>query len=345
MIALAGGGCGWLTPSVIGCALMRITAGVFAATQSAQMKKRLAQCLISTQCPQCDGKRLRREALWVTFDGLDIGTLSRRPLHEVAQLLHPAADGKRNDTAKHPEQVIAAQRIAADLRARIEVVQEVGLGYLSLERSTPTLSPGELQGLRLATQIRWQSFGVVHVMDEPSAGSHPADAQALLGALDQLKVTGNSVVEVEHKVDVIRHADWIVDVGPAAGVHGGKVLNSGPPAGLEHVEVSTTRRYLFSTPPQVHSHARNASGCLQLRGYLDASAARAGGCGQHGDRGRARYARGRQQRLGAGHGARDRRCVRTGCCGRHAGGCCVVSWQPDCAVSCGADPFNDVGRS
>lgn len=218
------------------------------------MKKRVAQYLISTQCPQCDGKRLRREALSVTFAGLDIGELSRRPLDEVADLLRPAAEGaggKRNDRRKqadtHPEQAIAAQRIAADLRARIEVVQALGLGYLSLERSTPTLSPGELQRLRLATQIRSQLFGVVYVMDEPSAGLHPADAQALLGALDQLKAAGNSVFVVEHEVDVIRHADWIVDVGPAAGVHGGQVLYSGPPAGLEQVEASSTRRYLFGT--------------------------------------------------------------------------------------------------
>ncbi|WP_355607894.1 excinuclease ABC subunit UvrA [Xanthomonas cannabis] len=244
----------------------------FATTQSAQMKKRVAQYLISTQCPQCDGKRLRREALSVTFAGLDIGELSRRPLDEVAELLRPAAQadvrtqGSRKGAASHPEQAIAAQRIAADLRARIGVVQALGLGYLSLERSTPTLSPGELQRLRLATQIRSQLFGVVYVMDEPSAGLHPADAQALLGALDQLKAAGNSVFVVEHEVDVIRHADWIVDVGPAAGVHGGQVLYSGPPAGLEQVQASSTRRYLFGTPPPVQSRARAATGWLQLRG-------------------------------------------------------------------------------
>ncbi|MFO3706745.1 excinuclease ABC subunit A [Xanthomonas codiaei] len=244
----------------------------FATTQSAQMKKRVAQYLVSTQCPQCDGKRLRREALSVTFAGLDIGELSRRPLDEVAELLRPAAEadlrtqGNKKGAAAHPEQRIAAQRIAADLRARIAVVQALGLGYLSLERSTPTLSPGELQRLRLATQIRSQLFGVVYVMDEPSAGLHPADAQALLGALDQLKAAGNSVFVVEHEVDVIRHADWIVDVGPAAGAHGGQVLYSGPPAGLEAVEASSTRRYLFGAPPQVHRHARQASGWLQLRG-------------------------------------------------------------------------------
>ncbi len=238
----------------------------FASTQSAQMKKRVAQYLISTECPDCHGKRLRREALSVTFAGLDIGALSQRPLAQVAELLRPAAEGRLKGAARHPEQAVAAQRIAEDLRARIAVVQALGLGYLTLERATPTLSPGELQRLRLATQIRSQLFGVVYVMDEPSAGLHPADAQALLRALDQLRAAGNSVFVVEHEIDVIRHADWIVDVGPGAGQHGGQVLYSGPPAGLAAVEASSTRRYLFGDPPAVHRAARVPSGWLRLRG-------------------------------------------------------------------------------
>src|SRR6185369_7094600 len=114
----------------------------------------------------------------------------------------------------------------------------------TLERSTPTLSPGELQRLRLATQVRSNLFGVVYVLDEPSAGLHPADTEALLTALDGLKAAGNSLFVVEHDLDVIRHADWIVDVGPAAGAHGGQILYSGPPAGLAAVRASQTRRYL-----------------------------------------------------------------------------------------------------
>ncbi len=108
----------------------------------------------------------------------------------------------------------------------------LGLGYLALERSTPTLSPGELQRLRLATQVRSNLFGVVYVLDEPSAGLHPADTEALLDALAQLKAAGNSLFVVEHALDVIRQADWIVDVGPAAGEQGGQVLYSGAPEGL-----------------------------------------------------------------------------------------------------------------
>jgi excinuclease ABC subunit A len=238
----------------------------FATTQSPQQKKRAAQYLVSTLCPTCEGKRLRREALSVKFAGLDIGALSQRPLAQVAELLKPAAQGKSHRGHGHPEQAMAAQRIASDLLARIAILQDLGLGYLTLERSTPTLSPGELQRLRLGTQIRSQLFGVVYVMDEPSAGLHPSDAQALLRALDQLKAAGNSIFVVEHEIDVIRHADWIVDVGPAAGEQGGQVLYSGPPAGLARVEASATRRYLFAGQPEMASRARAPRGWLALRG-------------------------------------------------------------------------------
>ena len=117
----------------------------------------------------------------------------------------------------------------------------LGLGYLALERSTPTLSPGELQRLRLATQVRSNLFGVVYVLDEPSAGLHPADTEALLDALAQLKAAGNSLFVVEHALDVIRHADWIVDVGPQAGEQGGQILYSGPPDGLQRRRAARTR--------------------------------------------------------------------------------------------------------
>ena len=153
---------------------------------------------------------------------------------------------------------MVAQRITDDLVERIAVMLDLGLGYLSLERSTPTLSPGELQRLRLATQIRSNLFGVVYVLDEPSAGLHPADTEALLVALDRLKASGNSLFVVEHELDVIRHADWIVDVGPAAGEHGGQILYSGPPKGLESVRESRTRPYLFGEEKPRHRSAASA---------------------------------------------------------------------------------------
>ncbi len=122
---------------------------------------------------------------------------------------------------------------------------DLGLGYLALGRSTPTLSPGEMQRLRIATQLRSGLFGVIYVLDEPSAGLHPADAEPLLAVLDQLKSSGNSVFVVEHNMDVVRRADWLVDVGPRAGEGGGEVLYSGPVAGLADVDASVTRPFLF----------------------------------------------------------------------------------------------------
>ncbi|MYM67055.1 ATP-binding cassette domain-containing protein [Pseudoduganella sp. FT55W] len=243
----------------------------FAGTESALMKKRVAQYLVSMACPQCEGKRLRAEALSVRFAGYDITEIGRLPLRRLAQLLQPYADGgavARKDAAKHPEKTIVAQRIAADLLARLAVLLDLGLGYLSLERGTPTLSPGELQRLRLATQVRSSLFGVVYVLDEPSAGLHPADTEALLRALDRLKAAGNSLFVVEHALEVIRHADWIVDVGPKAGQHGGQVLYSGAPAGLAKVAGSRTAQYLFGTEPRAERELRAAAGWLRLRGVV-----------------------------------------------------------------------------
>jgi excinuclease ABC subunit A len=227
----------------------------FANTQSTLMKRRVMQYMLSTECPLCHGKRLRPESLSVKFAGLDIAEMSQLSLMRLSATLRPYADGTaarlRHVTKEHPEQAIVMQRIAQDTVARLEGLLDLGLGYLALDRSTPTLSPGELQRLRLATQVRSNLFGVVYVLDEPSAGLHPADTEALLAALAQLKASGNSLFVVEHDLDVIRRADWIVDVGPAAGANGGFVLYSGPPAGLEHVDASQTRRYLFgrSAPP------------------------------------------------------------------------------------------------
>jgi excinuclease ABC subunit A len=242
----------------------------FAHTQSPLMKKRAAQYMLSSECPLCHGKRLRRESLSVTFAGLDIAQMSQQPLKRLAQIFRPYADSEAPGTAKmekeHPEKAIVAQRIGLDLVARLGVLLDLGLGYLSLDRSTPTLSPGELQRLRLATQIHSNLFGVVYVLDEPSAGLHPRDTEALLAALDQLKGSGNSLFVVEHELDVIRHADWIVDVGPAAGVHGGRILHSGPPAGLAQVQASETRRFLFNTAPVDRRTPRASRAWLRLAG-------------------------------------------------------------------------------
>ena len=242
----------------------------FANTQSAMMKKRVAQFLVSTDCPLCHGKRLRRESLSVKFAGRDISEMAHLPLERLQEMFAAYA-GKQSAalaklSADHPEKALVVTRIAEDLLARLTVLLDLGLGYITLDRSTPTLSPGELQRLRLATQVRSNLFGVAYVLDEPSAGLHPSDTEALLRALDRLKAAGNSLFVVEHEIDVIRHADWIVDVGPAAGEHGGEILYSGPPHGLERVSASQTRRYLNGDLRLPHREPRSPSAWLRLSG-------------------------------------------------------------------------------
>ncbi|MGR2707686.1 excinuclease ABC subunit A [Pseudomonas sp. IB20] len=237
----------------------------FTHTQSALMKKRVSQFMQGSACPVCEGKRLTQAALSVKFAGVDIGELSQLSLSQLAELLRPVAAGQ--DKMKlSVEKRLAAQRIAQDLLERVSTLTELGLGYLSLERSTPTLSSGELQRLRLATQLGSQLFGVIYVLDEPSAGLHPADGEALFTALERLKAAGNSLFVVEHDLETMRRADWLIDVGPAAGEHGGQVLYSGPPAGLADVEASQTREYLFAEQRPSSQARREPSGWLKLKG-------------------------------------------------------------------------------
>ncbi|MEU6879010.1 excinuclease ABC subunit UvrA [Streptomyces sp. NPDC046712] len=223
----------------------------FSDSRSATLRAKAERFLTSAPCQVCGGSRLRPEALAVTFAGHTIAALAALPLTALAGIL-TAHDGSET-----------ARVLTEDLLARIGTVTELGLGYLSLDRTTPSLSNGELQRLRLATQLRSGLFGVVYVLDEPSAGLHPADTEALLVVLDRLKAAGNSVFVVEHHLDVVRHADWIVDVGPRAGVHGGRVLHSGPPHELAGVEESATRRFLFDRAPEPEREVREPAGWLR----------------------------------------------------------------------------------
>ncbi|MGW7102133.1 ABC transporter [Streptomyces sp. NPDC054838] len=228
----------------------------FADSKSATLRARAEKFLTDSPCPRCGGRRLRPESLAVTFAG--------RTIAELAALALTALDEVLASTAPAGE---AARVLIEDLRARIGPVIELGLGYLSLDRSAPSLSAGELQRLRLATQLRSGLFGVVYVLDEPSAGLHPADTEALLGVLDRLKAAGNTVFVVEHDLEVVRHADWLVDVGPLAGEHGGQVLHSGPPGALAEVARSATARHLFATgEPDPVRAPRTATGAVRLSG-------------------------------------------------------------------------------
>lgn len=276
----------------------------FTHSQSAMMRKRVGQFMRASLCPVCDGKRLKPQALSVRFAGLDIVEFSRLSLDELVQLLKPvatadylneqqttgdvlspaqarqgrdarvAAGGSAHASGKEVrftpnlsiEKRLAAQRIANELLERLGTLIDLGLGYLDLERATPTLSSGELQRLRLATQLNSQLFGVIYVLDEPSAGLHPADSEALFDALQRLKHAGNSVFVVEHDMDTLRRADWLVDVGPEAGERGGEVLYSGPPSGLAQVEQSRTGAYLFAEAGTDPHAPRTPQGWLRLAG-------------------------------------------------------------------------------
>ena len=237
----------------------------FTHSQSALMKKRVSQFMQGSACPLCEGKRLNKAALSVKFAGVDIGELSQLSLTQLADLLRPVAAGE-DKMHLSVEKRLAAQRIAQDLLERVSTLTELGLGYLSLERSTPTLSSGELQRLRLATQLGSQLFGVIYVLDEPSAGLHPADGEALFTALERLKAAGNSLFVVEHDLETMRRADWLIDVGPAAGEQGGQVLYSGPPAGLAQIDASQTREYLFAEKSSLPRTCREPRGWLKLEG-------------------------------------------------------------------------------
>lgn len=224
----------------------------FSDSKSQTLRAKAERFLTSADCPACGGSRLRPEAMAVTFAGRTIADLAALPLTELATSLRSVPGSE------------AARVLSDDLLSRIATITELGLGYLSPDRATPSLSPGELQRLRLATQLRSGLFGVVYVLDEPSAGLHPADTESLLTVLDRLKAAGNSVFVVEHHLDVMRHADWLVDVGPDAGEHGGQVLHSGPVADLESVTESATARFLFGREAAPTREVRAPRGWLKV---------------------------------------------------------------------------------
>lgn len=243
-----------------------------ADSKSESSRARASRFVETGPCDLCGGSGLTRAALAVTFAGHTIAALNAMPLSELAGVLRPTTEldaaTAAVSSASSGEVTEVAVAIATDLLGRIEVLRSLGLGYLSLGRKTPTLSPGEMQRLRIATQLRSGLFGVVYVLDEPSAGLHPADAEPLIVVLERLKASGNSVFVVEHNMDVVRHADWLVDVGPGAGTGGGSVLYSGPVAGLAEIDASVTRPFLSreGRPMSAAQELRTPTGWLGLRG-------------------------------------------------------------------------------
>ncbi len=229
-------------------------------TTSDYVREWLERFMTTRPCPACGGKRLRPEALAVTIDGKNIYDVTTMSIKEVLAWVHrlqgrdPRRNGDeppRSDVSTVPEgspltqrEWTIARQILKEIEARLRFMVDVGLDYLTLHRSATTLSGGESQRIRLATQIGSQLMGVLYILDEPSIGLHPRDTDRLLRTLKELRDLGNTVLVVEHDEATIRTADWIVDLGPGAGEHGGYVVAEGPPEVIERTPESITGQFL-----------------------------------------------------------------------------------------------------
>ncbi|MCY3714517.1 MAG: excinuclease ABC subunit UvrA [Gemmatimonadetes bacterium] len=196
----------------------------------------LARMLQPTPCPACEGGRLRSESLSVLIDGLSIAGLCALPVDRAMDFIE-----KLELSASQRE---VAGEVLTEIRNRVRFLLDVGLEYLTLDRRAPTLSGGEAQRIRLASQIGSGLTGVLYVLDEPTIGLHPRDNLRLIEALENLRDLGNTLIMVEHDRDTLEHADNLVDFGPGAGVYGGRIVGQGAPESLKEHEASLTGRYL-----------------------------------------------------------------------------------------------------
>ena len=208
----------------------------FSETQSEAMQKELEECMSARPCPKCRGRRLGELALAVTVGGMGIMDFCALPISDALRFV--------NELKLDGAAAVIASQILRELRSRLGFLQAVGLNYLTLSRAAATLSGGESQRIRLATQIGSSLVGVLYILDEPSIGLHQRDNDKLLTTLRQLRDLGNSVLVVEHDEDTMRAADFIVDIGPGAGVHGGEVVAAGSVQDIMACPRSITGQYL-----------------------------------------------------------------------------------------------------
>ncbi|NLN11939.1 MAG: excinuclease ABC subunit UvrA [Acidobacteria bacterium] len=205
-------------------------------TESQAVRQEIEKYMSVKSCPECGGRRLRPEALGVKVHGHGIDELSRQPVGALLALV----DGLRLSAR---ERTIAG-KVVQEIADRLRFLDDVGVGYLTLERSSVTLSGGESQRIRLATQIGSKLMGVLYVLDEPSIGLHQRDNGRLIATLKGMRDLGNSVLVVEHDEETIHAADWVIDLGPGAGIHGGELVAAGPPAAIASHPDSLTGKYL-----------------------------------------------------------------------------------------------------
>ncbi len=205
-------------------------------TQSDAMRKELEECMSERPCPKCHGKRLSDISLAVTVGGMNIMDFCAMPISEELKFI--------DNLKLTGSMAVVAEQIVREIRSRLSFLQAVGLSYLTLSRAAATLSGGESQRIRLATQIGSSLIGVLYILDEPSIGLHQRDNDKLLDTLRRLRDIGNSVLVVEHDEDTMRAADFLVDVGPGAGVHGGEIIAAGTVDDIIAAPRSITGQYL-----------------------------------------------------------------------------------------------------
>lgn len=205
-------------------------------TTSDWSRAELEQCMSTVKCPDCHGARLRKESLCVTVGGINIDEFANKPIVKAIEFLDSL-------TLTDREQMIA-KLIVKEIKDRLTFLRSVGLGYLTLARSSASLSGGESQRIRLATQIGSSLVGVLYILDEPSIGLHQRDNEKLLNTLRNLRDIGNTLIVVEHDEDTMRAADYIVDVGPGAGIHGGNIVCTGTAEDIMNCKESITGQYL-----------------------------------------------------------------------------------------------------
>ncbi len=231
-------------------------------TASEYSKAEIEECMIHTPCPTCGGKRLRKEALAVTVGGINIYDMCEMPVDKALEFINNV-----ETLLTEREREIAAL-ILREIRERLGFLQSVGLSYLTLSRSAGTLSGGESQRIRLATQIGSSLMGVLYILDEPSIGLHQRDNEKLLATLKRLRDLGNTLIVVEHDEDTMKSADYVIDVGPGAGVHGGEIVAAGSIDDIMAEKRSITGQYLSGKKKiPVPSERRKGNGkFIEIRG-------------------------------------------------------------------------------
>ena len=211
-------------------------------TNSEWIRAKIGGFISLKPCPECHGKRLRKEAMGVTVDNRNIIQVTEWPVNKTLDWVHRLMDEQQTPLSKRD--VVIADRILREINSRLGFMVDVGLDYLTLERSATSLSGGEAQRIRLATQVGSKLMGVLYVLDEPSIGLHPRDNGKLLETLKGLRDLGNTVLVVEHDDETIRSADWVIDLGPGAGEQGGYLVAEGTPEQIEASPDSVTGAYL-----------------------------------------------------------------------------------------------------